>query len=644
MPWPVSPAESDLALNPEARAGVKHAENNFNFFLHPPSEHWPWQGTALIVHLLRFCSVILGVGSLLCIYATGRLIWRAQPGVALLAVAMTAALPQWLFLHSAMTNDTLLIFFVTLIHCYLTYLWFAPLRPKRFLLLGILMSFAILTKNTGLLLLPYTALFLLAKYRWRVNRQFLVAALTVAIPVLLLTVWLFWRNEQLYGDPTAVSRFIELAGGERQLPAWFIIRHLDLLWLSSIAHFGWMNVPAPSWVYIIRSGLLICAAMGSIWGILWSLRHQGVPRSAASRRVTLLTLQSLWPLGVFVAWFQFNLRTPAEQGRLLFPAILPVALWVGYGLGQWRPRLLSIAGIVAAMISALYCVAVVMPAAYPRPTFLAAPPDDVPQLNQSMGLGIELVAARAHTAQLHPGDAAKFTLYWRATEAVEVPPLVSPELLGRQFIPVGQLAAAYHGGGMFRANEWRQGQVIAENISIQVADDARVPTLGRLYLRLQGQEPLVNAAFVKLVPRRWPTPSPTILAEFANGIEIAQAAITISASSDAVSGVLPGATLPVSVRWQIRQPPHVPLNTFVHLGQPGLPPLAQADGPALHGDYPAHDWDAGAVFDDEYLLTVPADLPFGEYAVMIGLYRPESGERIALTVDGERPLADALMH
>jgi hypothetical protein len=198
------------------------------------------------------------------------------------------------------------------------------------------------------------------------------------------------------------------------------------------------------------------------------------------------------------------------------------------------------------------------------------------------------------------------------------------------------LDAAYHGGGMFPATFWPQGATIAEEMRIRVADDARVPTLGRLYLRLQGQEELVNAATVKIVPRQWPKPTQIVSASLAGGIAIAQASVTTTVTS-------PGVTLPVHVRWQTRAVMQRPLNTFVHLGQPGQPPLAQADGPALGGDYPAYYWGAGEVFDDEYLLTLPNDLPFGKYAVMIGLYNTESGARVPLSIHGERQPADALI-
>lgn len=51
---------------------------------------------------------------------------------------------------------------------------------------------------------------------------------------------------------------------------------------------------------------------------------------------------------------------------------------------------------------------------------------------------------------------------------------------------------------------------------------------------------------------------------------------------------------------------------------------------------------AGECFDDEYLLTLPDDLPFGEVAVMIGLYNVATGVRVPLFVDGTRQSADAL--
>jgi hypothetical protein len=151
---------------------------------------------------------------------------------------------------------------------------------------------------------------------------------------------------------------------------------------------------------------------------------------------------------------------------------------------------------------------------------------------------------------------------------------------------------------------------------------------------------LINAGEVKIVPQEWPTAVSTPIAELDDGITVVEAGIPLTMTTP--NTITPGTMLPISVRWHSNQAVQAPLNTFVHVGRPGEPPLAQADGPALGGDYPAQHWNAGEVFNDEYLLTLPDDLPFGEYAVMIGLYNSDSGERVPLHVNGERQLADAL--
>ena len=339
LPWPVAPSEGEVALNPQARTGVTQARKQLQSLFAPAPRRMALAGTyppcSFIALALR------GAGRwLIALHLCNGTHPLARPAAyALFAVAIVAALPQWLFLHSAITNDTLLIFWVALTQAYLAYLWFVPLRQAHDWLLGLLIALAILTKNTGLLLLPYCALFLLAKARWRINRQLLQAGAAVVIPLLLLTGWHFWRNLQLYGDATALRPFIELGGGERQLPAWFILQHLELLWLSTLAFFGWMNLLAPSWVFVIWVVLLMGAVIGAGWGLFTAFRMREGKSGVVGG---LLALQALWPLLVFAAWFQFNLRTAAEQGRLLFPAIIPVALWLGYGLGQWRPRLLAV--------------------------------------------------------------------------------------------------------------------------------------------------------------------------------------------------------------------------------------------------------------------------------------------------------------
>ena len=86
---------------------------NVNVFIHGSAEAWPWRGYALSAHLLRALSALLGLGTLLCIYGAGRTVWPANPERALLAVALVAFLPQFAFIHGAVSNDAAITLFST---------------------------------------------------------------------------------------------------------------------------------------------------------------------------------------------------------------------------------------------------------------------------------------------------------------------------------------------------------------------------------------------------------------------------------------------------------------------------------------------------------------------------------------------------
>ena len=87
------------------------------------------------------------------------------------------------------------------------------------------------------------------------------------------------------------------------------------------------------------------------------------------------------------------------------------------------------------------------------------------------------------------------------------------------------------------------------------------------------------------------------------------------------------------MRWQVDAPPGpADLHLFVHLGDPSAAPLAQSDGPVMGGEYPARLWAAGEVFSETVTLTLPADLPPGEYPVPVSythldVYKRQIGGR-----------------
>jgi hypothetical protein len=83
-------------------------------------------------------------------------------------------------------------------------------------------------------------------------------------------------------------------------------------------------------------------------------------------------------------------------------------------------------------------------------------------------------------------------------------------------------------------------------------------------------------------------------------------------------------------------------TVFVHLVDSTGGLVAQHDSQPRDGRYPTSVWDQGEVVDDPHLLVVPANLPDGDYQVVVGLYSVESGERLPV-LDGEsNPIGDSV--
>src|SRR5690606_35902007 len=156
-----SQARNQVWFNPFVRLGDAASPDNINAFVHTPAEAWPWQGYALAAHMLRLLSTLLGLGTLVCIYGSARQARPDQPHLALTAVALVAFLPQFACLHSAISNDPLVVLMCAAVFWQLLYLWRHPVTTGRLLLLGVSVGLAMLSKTAGLLLLPYAALWLL---------------------------------------------------------------------------------------------------------------------------------------------------------------------------------------------------------------------------------------------------------------------------------------------------------------------------------------------------------------------------------------------------------------------------------------------------------------------------------------------------
>jgi hypothetical protein len=92
-----------------------------------------------------------------------------------------------------------------------------------------------------------------------------------------------------------------------------------------------------------------------------------------------------------------------------------------------------------------------------------------------------------------------------------------------------------------------------------------------------------------------------------------------------------GNQVKITLHWQALQRMAVAYKFFVHVVDPASEQLvAQADVMPYNWTYPTFWWEAGEVVSDEIALLL-TDVPQGSYRLEIGIYDPDSGERLTLT-------------
>ncbi|HMQ33899.1 MAG TPA: hypothetical protein PKD53_24420 [Chloroflexaceae bacterium] len=101
---------------------------------------------------------------------------------------------------------------------------------------------------------------------------------------------------------------------------------------------------------------------------------------------------------------------------------------------------------------------------------------------------------------------------------------------------------------------------------------------------------------------------------------------------DQAAEARPGQPVNLRLLWEARTRPAADYWLFAHLVGPDGRRYAQVDQP-----YPTSQWAPGRFVAAELPFPLPADLPAGTYRLLVGLYDPATGERLAL---GGAPPAD----
>jgi 4-amino-4-deoxy-L-arabinose transferase-like glycosyltransferase len=635
--------------NPLSNIGNPLRSGNKNLIMHTQTEAFPWHGATLAVHLIRVLSVLLQACTVFLTFMISWKIWPERPELGLLAAALVAFNPMFLFIAGSVNNDNLIVPLATLVVFLLIHILKAGQPSTRQVgLLGLLLGLIALTKLSGLGLIALSVLVLAAvAWRRRAWGAWLRWVTILGAIVVLIAGWWYLRNWRLYGDPTGLNAMLEAAGRRKHPFSWRQwLNEFEGFRMSFWGVFGGFNLVGPNWVYQLYDALTAAAAVGL--GVL-AWQHRA---SWRGQRVQLGLVLVGWVAIILLSLLRWTSQTLASQGRLIFPAIAVISVLFAYGLAgwagrAWRQRIAVAVGGVAFVLAVAMPFWVISPA-YAKPPLLSA--DQVPASAQKADLifanTLRLMAYELPQTTIHPGEQLPVKLYWQsiASTPTDKNYTVYTHLLGRGLRPIGQVNT-YPGQGAYPTSLLKPGHVVQDDYLVPVEISATTPSLVRVQAGLfeygvnndapfpavdsQGEPARSIIGTVRLLPDKAPTYTISQPTRFDLGDRAALLGYDLGVDDAAV--MKPGETITMTLYWQAQTRMSEDYQVFVHLvgPKPETRMVAQGDRSPLDGDWPTSAWEPGyPVRDAGYAVTLPAALPPGTYDLRVGLYRLGDGWRI----------------
>jgi hypothetical protein len=667
-----SDMEAVRHLNPHVDAGAT-PDGNINLVVHDPAlERFPWRGTALAVHIIRFLSVLMSAAAVTFTYLIAREVLPDRPALALGAAAIHAFTPMVVFISASVNNDNLAVLLSSL------GLWMLirisnrksqianPLR--EYLPLGIVLGLAALTKSQTVALAPLTALVVTVRAVRRRSqgpepaegwREFIIGGLATALPLLLIAGWWYLRNLRLYGDLTGIDMFTQILG-QRDVPA-----DLPQLWRERFSflagywgNFGGINVPMAAWVYPVLNTIVLIAALGLIVAVakyqIANIKSQklDICHLIFDIRNLPFALCLLWSLLVFIPWLLWARVTWSSQGRLVFYAISVWSLLLAMGIAGWLPRRWG-RWAVAAFALFLLGLAAAAPFAWIAPAY--APPEPLtdaqvaaipnrldvdfgPSTSSGQDDAMRLLGYDLETEPVKPGGQIAVTLYWQALTSTEQPYSVFVHLLGEGDILIAQ-RDTYPGLGLLSTTHLEPGSTWADRYVIRVPETAYAPDVAQVavglynyadWTRLSANNGRDHVRFGRIEIQALPGEVPNPIAVNFDG-KMALVGYDLDRRV-----VKPGEEITLTLYWRGLQKMERNYTISAQLVNEAQVKAAEDSNWPLKGDAPTMLWEPGDLLEDPKTLAVRADAPPGVYDVQINVFKKQDEEFIYLPVISDR--------
>jgi mannosyltransferase len=264
--------------------------------------------------------------------------------------------------------------------------------------------------------------------------------------------------------------------------------------------------------------------------------------------------------------------------------------------------------------------------------------------------GLGLLGAEVTPAERKAGERLRVTLYWQAGE----PSLLDAQFRLRLVDSAGktwQEAVIRPAGGAYPTDRWLPGERLRGQFWLLIPEDAPG---GRYRLELLPDPPLQRTGVWARV-RKWlgredvgirlgsvdvqalsfsqpvvPIPTPTDLAVSVPMLATLGDRVRFLGYDLDSESVRAGEAVSVTLYWQALSPMEFSYSVFTHLLGPANEIIGQKDGVPQDGTHPTTLWEPGEVIADTYVIGIHPDVVPGTYPLEIGMYRPETGVRLAV--------------
>ncbi|NDJ52701.1 MAG: hypothetical protein GYB68_06405 [Chloroflexi bacterium] len=230
--------------------------------------------------------------------------------------------------------------------------------------------------------------------------------------------------------------------------------------------------------------------------------------------------------------------------------------------------------------------------------------------------------------ELRPGERLNLALYWvsigRQPEDYQVELMLDDQVTLYQGNPVK---------GSHPTSDWLAGEFIADRYNTRIPFEVE-PGVYDLTVRFGDSEPItLGELSVRETTRQFDPPA---------DLSLSDPLATFSRQIALLGAIAPesverGTELPVRLVWQALSEIETSYTVFIHLFDETGMTLAQRDRPPMQAGelYPTDLWLSEEVVDDTLRLAIPPELSPGEYRLRVGLYLPDTGQRLSIPNSAE---------